>query len=66
LITGGCGFIGSHLAETLLDRGHRVTVIDDLSTGKLDNVEHLRSNPDFARTSTSPSTRFSTRRCSTA
>ncbi len=46
-ITGGCGFIGSHLAETLLDRGHHVTVIDDLSTGTLENVEHLRSNPDF-------------------
>jgi UDP-glucose 4-epimerase len=47
LITGGCGFIGSHLAEILLDRGHHVTVIDDLSTGTLENVEHLRSNPDF-------------------
>ena len=47
LLTGGCGFIGSHLAEILLDGGHHVTVIDDLSTGKLENVEHLRSNPDF-------------------
>ncbi|MDH3813608.1 MAG: GDP-mannose 4,6-dehydratase [Acidobacteriota bacterium] len=47
LITGGCGFIGSHLAEILLNRGHAVAVIDDLSTGKLENVEHLRSNPDF-------------------
>ena len=47
LVTGGCGFIGSHLAETLLDRGHLVTVIDDLSTGKLENVENLRSHPSF-------------------
>jgi UDP-glucose 4-epimerase len=46
-ITGGCGFIGSHLAETLLDRGHHVSVIDDLSTGTLENVKHLTSNPDF-------------------
>jgi UDP-glucose 4-epimerase len=47
LITGGCGFIGSHLAEILLGRGYHVTVIDDLSTGKLENVEHLRSDPRF-------------------
>ena len=38
LITGGCGFIGSHLAESLLVSGHEVTVIDDLSTGKIANV----------------------------
>ena len=48
LITGGCGFIGSHLAEALIARGHRVSVIDDLSTGSLDNVDHLRDNPAFA------------------
>jgi len=47
LITGGCGFIGSHLAELLLNMGHRVTAIDDLSTGSRSNVEHLRSNPEF-------------------
>lgn len=47
LITGGCGFIGSHLAESLLSAGHRVTVLDDLSTGKITNVQHLESNPDF-------------------
>ena len=41
LITGGAGFIGSHLAEALLERGHEVTVIDNLSTGRLDNVQHL-------------------------
>ena len=47
LITGGCGFIGSHLAESLLVSGHEVTVIDDLSTGKIANVAHLESNPKF-------------------
>lgn len=37
LITGGCGFIGSHLADRLIDDGHRVTILDDLSTGRLEN-----------------------------
>ena len=50
LVTGGCGFIGSHLAEALIDRGHRVAVIDDLSTGSLDNVEHLAGKPAFSHT----------------
>jgi len=48
LITGGAGFIGSHLAEELLNHGDKVCVIDDLSTGRLENVNHLRSNPDFS------------------
>ena len=53
LITGGAGFIGSHLAEKLLSLRHRVLAIDDLSTGRLENVEHLLSHPNFhlARTS---------------
>ncbi|MGC9360484.1 MAG: GDP-mannose 4,6-dehydratase, partial [Anaerolineae bacterium] len=47
LITGGCGFIGSHLAEALLARGDHVTVIDDLSTGRLDNIASFVSHPRF-------------------
>lgn len=45
LITGGAGFIGSHLVEALLARGERVTVLDDLSTGSVENLRHVRSNP---------------------
>lgn len=47
LITGGMGFIGSHLAERLLQRGDEVYVIDDLSTGSIENVEHIKSHPNF-------------------
>ena len=47
LITGGCGFIGSHLAEALLERGDEVTIVDDLSTGQFENVEHLVDHPRF-------------------
>ncbi|MFC1668071.1 GDP-mannose 4,6-dehydratase [Chlamydiota bacterium] len=47
LITGGAGFIGSHLAEKLLVEGHRVFIIDDLSTGAIENIAHLKENPHF-------------------
>ncbi len=47
LVTGGAGFIGSHLAEALLDRRCRVSVIDDLSTGRFENICHLEDHPDF-------------------
>ncbi|HSN78199.1 MAG TPA: GDP-mannose 4,6-dehydratase [Anaerolineae bacterium] len=47
LITGGAGFIGSHLAELLLARGHHVTIIDDLSTGSMANVQHLVGHERF-------------------
>jgi UDP-glucose 4-epimerase len=47
LITGGAGFIGSHLAEALLEQGDHVMVIDDLSTGRFDNIAHLTDHPHF-------------------
>ncbi len=47
LITGGAGFIGSHLAESCLTDGHKVFVIDDLSTGSIENIEHLKASPNF-------------------
>ncbi len=47
LITGGAGFVGSHLSEALLERGDEVFVLDDLSTGSIDNIAHLKSNPKF-------------------
>jgi UDP-glucose 4-epimerase len=46
-ITGGAGFIGSHLAEALLAAGHQVTVLDNLSTGAVENIEHLKGHPAF-------------------
>ena len=47
LITGGCGFIGSHLSETLMDCGDEVTVVDDLSTGQFENIQHLVRRQGF-------------------
>jgi UDP-glucose 4-epimerase len=47
LITGGAGFVGSHLSEALLAQGHEVFVVDDLSTGSIDNIAHLKSAPGF-------------------
>ena len=47
LITGGAGFIGSHLADRLLEKGEEVFAIDDLSSGSLKNVDHLQDNPRF-------------------
>ena len=48
LITGGAGFIGSHLAERLLDLGHEVLVLDNLSTGSIDNIAHLKADKRFS------------------
>lgn len=48
LITGGAGFIGSHLAESLLRDNKGVIIIDNLSTGSMDNIEHLKANPKFS------------------
>jgi UDP-glucose 4-epimerase len=50
LITGGAGFVGSHLADELLSRGHAVHALDDLSTGSIDNIRHLKGHPRFAYT----------------
>ena len=49
LVTGGAGFIGSHIVEALLRQGERVRVVDDLSTGKLENVEHLKGDLEFVQ-----------------
>ena len=47
LITGGAGFVGSHLADKFIGQGHEITVIDDLSTGRYSNVEHLEGHERF-------------------
>jgi UDP-glucose 4-epimerase len=47
LITGGAGFVGSHLSEALLERGDQVSVLDNLSTGSIDNIAHLKGHPGF-------------------
>ena len=48
LITGGAGFIGSHLAERLLELGHDVLVLDNLSTGSIENITHLKGHKKFS------------------
>ena len=48
LITGGAGFIGSHLAEHLLTGGHEAVALDNLSTGSIDNIQHLKGRPGFS------------------
>lgn len=47
LITGGAGFVGSHLADKLIRDGHKITVVDDFSTGRYSNVAHLEEREDF-------------------
>lgn len=47
VVTGGCGFIGSHLVDALLDGGHHIVIIDNLSTGKLENIERVISKVEF-------------------
>jgi len=50
LLTAGAGFVGSHLADALLAQGHSVLVLDNLSTGSMDNIFHLKSVPGFEYT----------------
>jgi UDP-glucose 4-epimerase len=50
LITGGAGFVGSHLADLLLEQGEEVFALDNLSTGSIDNIEHLKDHPRFRYT----------------
>jgi UDP-glucose 4-epimerase len=50
LITGGAGFIGSHLSDAYLERGDEVSIIDDLSTGSINNIAHLKKHPRFSYT----------------
>jgi UDP-glucose 4-epimerase len=48
IVTGGAGFIGSHMVDNLLSHGYRVRAVDNLSGGHEKNIAHLRSNPDFS------------------
>jgi UDP-glucose 4-epimerase len=47
VVTGGCGFIGSHIVDFLLNEGWRVSVVDNLSSGKIDNLKHCLSNVEI-------------------
>jgi len=47
IVTGGAGFIGSHLVERLLADGHRVTMLDNFTTGRADNLSSFKANPQF-------------------
>ena len=56
LITGGAGFIGSHLSERLLQQNEHVTIVDDLSTGSMGNILHFKGHPNFEYHLTASST----------
>ncbi len=65
LVTGGAGFIGSHLAEALLRRGDRVVVVDDLSTGRLENLALVADHPGLRVVTGSSATSWSSTSWST-
>ena len=48
VVTGGCGFLGSHLSDLLLADGHKVVAVDNLITGNIENVAHLKDNENFS------------------
>ena len=52
IVTGSAGFLGSHLCDALLARGHQVIGIDNILTGRTDNIAHLFGNPDSSSSST--------------
>ena len=60
LVTGGAGFIGSHIASALASSGARVRVIDDLSTGYLENIEEIGGDIDFVQASLADETALAT------
>ncbi len=47
LVTGGCGFIGSHIATRLVKEGKKVKILDNLSTGKVENIQHIKNEVEF-------------------
>ena len=47
IVTGGCGFIGSHLVDKLLEYGHEVIVLDNFSTGRIENLQHQKSSKNL-------------------
>ena len=49
LVTGGCGFIGSHLSERLVKEGYKVTILDNLSTGRIKNIKHFKKKIIFKK-----------------
>ena len=58
VVTGGAGFLGSHLCDALLTSGHQVVCLDNLSTGRLENITHLFGHPDFEFDDVNVSTEF--------
>ena len=58
LITGGAGFLGSHLSDLLIGKGHEIVAMDNLITGRVENISHLMGNPSSVLSSTTSVTIF--------